>query len=267
MSGPITTVRARHPAVDEHASVTGDRSGRYPAQMRSTRHRSSAPGIAMLVALAAALVGCVGGPGPSSLASEGSGGESAPPSLAPASAPVESGSPATPAQTEDLPTEPPDSEAPPPESVAPSDSPDPAGGAAAACSGTDNNRDFYADAANALDFPVYCPVLPRGWFVDEGSYQLRNGGLLRITYKGPAGAGLELIERGPCGAGDDCIPSGTEEGQASFGGLPAAVVALDDGGLAVVAEDVGNGRWWIIGRGVEEQALTKIASDLTRVGG
>jgi hypothetical protein len=256
--------RAGHPALDAQASVTGTRSGRYPAQMRSTRHRSGAAGIAMLVALAVAVAACAGSAGPTSPASDTPGGASAPPSVGPSSAPVETAPPATPPQSEPPPS-PSDSEAPP-ESAAPSDSPE-TNGAAAACTGTDNNRDFYADAATALDFAVYCPVLPRGWFVDQGEYTLRNGGMLHITYKGPNGAALELVERGPCGSGDDCIPSGTEEGQASFGDLPAEVVALDDGRLAIVAEEVGVGQWWIIGRGVDEPALTEIASDLARVGG
>jgi hypothetical protein len=260
---PRAAGRAGHPAVDAHTSVTGMRSGRYPAQMRSTRHRSGALRIAVLVVLAAILAACVGSTGPTPPASDAPGSASAPPSVAPASAPVETVPPATPEQSEQ--PSPTDSETP--ASAAPSGSPDTTGGAATACTGTDNNRDFYADAAKALDFNVYCPVLPRGWFVDQGEYTLRNGGMLHITYKGPNGATLELVERGPCGSGDDCIPSGTEEGQVSFGGLPAEVVALDNGGLAIVAEDVGVGSWWIIGHGVEEQALTEIASDLARVGG
>jgi len=232
--------------------------------MRSTRHRSGAAGIAMLVVLAAIVAACAGSTGPTAPASE-TPGPSGLPSGGPSSAPVETAPPTTPPQSEQPPS-PSDTEAPP-ESAAPSGSPETTGGTAAACTGTDNNRDFYADAAKALDFAVYCPVLPRGWFVDQGEYSLRNGGLLRITYKGPNGAALELVERGPCGTGDDCIPSGTEEGQTSFGDLPAEVVALDDGRLAIVAEEVGVGQWWIIGRGVDEQALTEIASELARVGG
>jgi len=254
------------PAVDEHASVTGEGSGRYPAQMRSTRHRSGALGFAVLVALAAVVAACGGGPGPSSPASETPAGGSAPPSVAPASAAVESIPAGTPAASEDLPTQPPDSEAPP-ESAAPSDSPGTAGGSAAACTGTDNNRDFYADAANALAFDVYCPVLPRGWFVDKGEYHLSSGGILQISYRGPDGATIELVERGPCQPGDDCLPSGTSEGPVLFGDRPAALVALGDGGWMVVAEAATDGNWWITGNGLDEAALTKIASDLARVGG
>jgi hypothetical protein len=244
--------------------TTADVPGRYPAQVRATRHPFfAAAGLIALVAIVAACAGTA---------------QTAPPSNAPA---VESSTPSTPASdpesiapvdsaapTGDAEATPPDESTAPPSADAPSESesPSPGGGSAAACSGTDNNRDFYADAAHALAFAVYCPVLPHGWFVDQGDYQLKGGGQLHITYKGPSGASLELIERGPCGEGDDCIPSGTEEGDRSLADLPATLVKLDDGGLMIAAENVTDGRWWIIGRGVDEIALTQIAADLTLVG-
>jgi hypothetical protein len=235
--------------------------GGYPAQMRAIRHVSAAIGLLALVALLAACAGTSStNPPPSDTPAATSSG----PSVAPATPPA-SAAPATPADSA-APSAPAEESAAPPSAAAASDSPPPGGGPAAACSGTDNNRDFYADAASALAFSVYCPVLPSGWFVQQGDYQLKGGGQLHITYKGPAGASLELIERGPCGEGDDCIPSGTEEGERSFGDLPATLVALGDGGLMIAAENVTDGRWWIIGQGIDEVALTQIASDLVLVG-
>jgi hypothetical protein len=228
--------------------------------MRATRHVSAAIGLLALVALLAA---CAGASSTNPPPTDTPAATSSAPPVAPAS--PASAAPATPADSAS-PSAPAEESAAPPSEAAASDSPSPGGGAAAACSGTDNNRDFYADAASALSFSVYCPVLPRGWFVQQGDYQLQGGGQLHITYKGPAGASLELIERGPCGEGDDCIPSGTEEGERSFGDLPATLVALDDGGLMIAAENVTDGRWWIIGRGVDEVTLTQIASDLVLVG-
>jgi hypothetical protein len=229
--------------------------------MRATRHPLAA--IACLLLLAG-VVGCGGeSPGTATPSTAGPPGSTAPAAT----------------ETQPLATEPPPSEStavPPSETPAetagppPSDaaSPSPAGrGSAADCSGTDNNRDFFADAANALDFDVYCPVLPRGWFVETGEYQLRNGGLLRISYRGPGGTGIDLLERGPCEAGDDCMPSGTEEGEASIGSRPATVIALDDGGLMVVAQATGEGIWSVTGTGLDEAALTRIAADLVLVDG
>ena len=229
--------------------------------MRATRHLAAAAGLFALVAMVAACAGTAETPPPSDSPAVGSSAPSAP-----ASAPASVAPLGTPAPTGDAEATPPDDTAAPPSEATASESPAPDSGTAAACSGTDNNRDFFADAAHALTFSVYCPVLPRGWFVDQGDYQLKAGGQLHITYKGPGGASLELIERGPCQEGDDCIPSGTEEGDRSFGELPATLVRLDDGGLMVAAENVTDGRWWIIGRGVDEVALSQIAADLTLVG-
>lgn len=241
------------------APATAGPPGGYPAQMRETRHLSAAAGLVALVALVAA---CAGGPDTPSPSNAPASQSSAPPA---SSSPVETAAPPT-AEPSDTPSTSPD-ESPSPSDVGPSESPPPAGGSAAACTGSDNNRDFYVDAANALAFDVYCAVLPRGWFVDQGDYQLRSGGQLHITYKGPSGASLELLERGPCSDGDDCMPAGTEEGERTFGSLPATLVALDDGGLMIAAEDMTKGRWLVIGRGVDEAALTKIAADLALVGG
>ena len=54
---------------------------------------------------------------------------------------------------------------PTPEGGSADPAPTDASGSAAACAGSDDNRAFYANAAGAVDWPVYCPVLPAGWFV------------------------------------------------------------------------------------------------------
>jgi hypothetical protein len=230
--------------------------------MRAIRHSRQVTAC-LATLLVAGLVGaCAGG---TSATDTPSATDSAEPSPA---LPIETAPPAS-ESAAPLPTDPVESESP---SEAPgaesSGSPPPSDepGSADACSGTDNNRDFYADAAHDLAFDVYCPVLPRGWFVDEGEYQLRGGGILQISYKGPGGAALDLLERGPCQAGDDCMPAGTQEGSAMFGNRSAELVAKDDGSLMVVAE-APDGQWWITGTRVDEASLTEIAADLVLVGG
>ena len=231
--------------------------------MRAIRHSRQVTACLAATLLVAALVGaCASG---SSATDTPSAASSADPTLGlPIETAPPASDPATPPPSDPVESEAP-SDAPGADSSglpAPSDEP----GSADACSGTDNNRDFYADAASALAFDVYCPVLPRGWFVDEGQYQLRGGGLLQISYKGPSGAVLDLLERGPCQAGDDCMSAGTQEGSAMFGNRPAELVAKDDGSLMVVAEGP-DGQWWIVGTRVDEAALTEIAADLVLVGG
>ena len=62
----------------------------------------------------------------------------------------------------------------------------------AECTGTDENREFFAQFAEAVDWPVYCPALPSGWFVGTGQWRQADGPRLEISYRGPAGAGLLL---------------------------------------------------------------------------
>jgi hypothetical protein len=225
--------------------------------MRANRHPLA---VAACVAL---LIAAISGACGDATATPSDNGPTATAAAAPTETPAVPSEPAptsTPAET-DTPTE-----TPVASSEDPTSSPSDAPGSAAACSGSDNNRDFFADAAENLAFDVYCPVLPRGWFVDTGEYSLRNGGMLAITYHGPGGAVIDLLESGPCQEGDDCMPAGTEEGDAAFGNRPATLVALDDGRLTVVAEATQEGQWSITGTGLDEAALTKIAADLVLVG-
>jgi hypothetical protein len=158
------------------------------------------------------------------------------------------------------------------ESAAPSDagasaSPSPGTGSAAACSGTDNNRTFFEDAAAAVSWTVYCAVLPAGWFVDSGQYRGSGGGKVEISYKGPGGARLELHEGAFCAAADGCVPAGTDAGNASFDGSTGALVTLDGGGWAVVVDRGKSVSWLAVGTGLSQAAFQKIAGDLAIVGG
>jgi hypothetical protein len=140
--------------------------------MRASRHpRSAAARVAVFALVAIAAVAACGGssdptaapsattqaatPAETSAASEGFA------TTTPGPATVEPATPepTEPAATNAPPTAPPGSEAPsgPPSS-------------ASNCSGSDDNRDFFADAAAALDWRVYCGVLPRGWFVQTPAF-------------------------------------------------------------------------------------------------
>ena len=74
----------------------------------------------------------------------------------------------------------------PSSAVEPSPSASAGSGAAAHCSGSDDNRLFFADAAVVLNWTVYCAVLPSGWFVDTGGYRRAGGGRLgdRVSRSG-----------------------------------------------------------------------------------
>jgi hypothetical protein len=199
---------------------------------------------------------------------------STPAATSPAPSPGDSIAPTdSPASTE--PTVPPVSEEPTsstavvdtPPPVEPSASASAGAGPAGACSGSDENRDFFRAAASALSWPVYCAVLGPGWFVDSGQYRQASGGWVQIAYRGPGGARLELHEGAFCTASDGCVPAGTESGDAPFGDKTGTFVALDDGGSAVVVDRSEKISWLAVGTGLDDAAFRGIAGALVVVGG
>ena len=139
---------------------------------------------------------------------------------------------------------------------------------AGACSGNDDNRDFFDDAAIAMSWAVYCAVLPDGWFLETGSYRLADGGILEVTYRGPADARLALVEGNLCDGADveTCAPRDTVIGPASFGDR--------DGELGRFANslvlDVDRGAtpsWRATGLGLTEEGFRALGAALIRVDG
>jgi len=172
----------------------------------------------------------------------------------------------------DAPTAAPSGEAtePPTEepSVEPTETPAPSGtpGGAAACSGNDGNRDFFAAVAQAVPWDVYCPVLPAGWFVDAGEFRLAGGGKMEIAYKGPGGQRIEVREGTYCAGDDGCIPTGPDAGTASLGDRPARLVDVGGGAWLVVAEG-GDVNWEAKGTGMDGSVLAGFAAAFARVDG
>ncbi len=211
----------------------------------------------LLTLVALVLVGC--GDAPDATGSADPGASSAPPvSATPTAAATDPGDPG--------PTELPPSDAPSdaPESDEPSST---AGsGPAAACAGTDDNRDFYAAIADAVSWPVYCPVLPEGWFVTAGQYSLADGGQMEISYRGPAGASITLRQGVVCGGGA-CAPSGDELGDTAYGDLSGRLWDIGDGGFEVLVDADGSPSWVMTASGLSEADVRAIAADLVVVGG
>ncbi len=228
------------------------------------------PGRALLVLLAFALVASAcnatrpATPPPSATAeasrpsSPEASGSSEPagspsPGTSPEASPAASPTPSTPSPSE-APTEPPSPSSTPL-------NPDPA----AACSGSDRNRDFFAAAAEAVDWAVYCAVLPAGWYVDQGSYRLAAGGRLEIAYTGPDGARLELFEGAFCSDASGCVPPGTDVGEAAFGNRSGTLVELADGGWAVVVDRGARISWLAVGEGLDRGEFVDLAARLALV--
>ncbi len=218
--------------------------------------------LALVVLALLILAGC-GGEGPASAAPPGSPGSPAPTADPGGPTPsASSGSSASPG-----PTTAPGASSTPAPTETPVVTPRPSGtaGPAAACTGSAENRAFYASVAAEVAWDVYCPVLPAGWFVDAGNFRLAGGGRLEIDYKGPEGARLEIRQGAYCRGDDVCIPPGPDAGTASFGDRPARVVDLGDGRWLVVAEG-GDVNWEVRSSGLAQDVAVAIAADFARVG-
>jgi hypothetical protein len=134
-----------------------------------------------------------------------------------------------------------------------------------ACAGNDENRAFYLDASENLDWPVYCPVLPARWVVATGSYSGRGVGQLEISYNGPSGATLAFQQGGFCETSDGCVPAGTDAGEAAFGDQTGTLVTLDDGGYAIVVGRADTPSWLVVGTGIDEATFRSFAEAFIRL--
>jgi hypothetical protein len=133
------------------------------------------------------------------------------------------------------------------------------------CSGTEENRDFYVAVADAVDWTLYCPVLPTGWFVDTGEYRLAGGGRMEIAYRGPAGARLEVHQGAFCSAGTSCVPEGSDSGQAALGPIEGSLVATDAGGWALAVDSGDPISWLVVGTGLSEDAFSALTAGFVAV--
>lgn len=166
--------------------------------------------------------------------------------------------PPDPGPTELPPSEPPLT--PEPESASP------ATGSSATCSGTPENRDFFAAVADAVSWPVYCPVLSDGWFVDSGQYGLAGGAWMEVSYRGPGGARIELREGAICGRAD-CDLDGADLGAADFGTLAGVIYDQGGGRYEVVVDPGASPSWVLLVTGLSEADARTIAARLTLVEG
>jgi hypothetical protein len=156
------------------------------------------------------------------------------------------------------PTPVPTAKATPTQSIGPKG---PAGG----CSGDADKQAFFADAANKLPFSVYCAALPSGWLFASANYTLPSGGVLNVTYKGPAGAQIALQEGAFCiTSASDCSPHLKVLGTAKFGDLAGTLDTLGSGFVVYVAPGTARG-YTATGTGLTQGAFSGIVVALVKV--
>ena len=137
-------------------------------------------------------------------------------------------------------------------------------GAAATCTGSDDNRTFFEGIAGKADWPVLCGVLPSGWFVSQGSYRLASGGKLLVSYKGPGGATIALSQGAFCASADGCVPDGSTVGAAALGPLDGTLYQTADG-FAIIAAPGENPSWLMTTKGLDQASTVAFAASLAEV--
>jgi len=241
-----------------------------PGKPTSVRRRPTPTRSALALAGALALlVAACGLTGPSSAPPASPGDSVAPPASSPptSTASAEPTSSAEPTPTEgptptDQPT--PTPEPTPTDGASPTPSGSASAGTTAACFGSSDTKDFFSSFAQSVPWPVYCAVLPAGWSVEKGSYRLRDGGRLTISYRRRAdGARLVLSEGALCHDPTPCVPSGSSVGATPFGDREAELVATTDpAGFAAVVDKDQDPSWLLTGTAIDEADFRAIAAAL-----
>ena len=88
---------------------------------------------------------------------------------------------------------------------------------------------------------------------------------MRMAYKGPGGARLELAEGAFCDDADGCVPNGPDAGPATFGDLTGTLIIGDDGRYAVAVDRGARQSWVAIGAGLDAEVFKELVANLVRV--
>ncbi len=131
------------------------------------------------------------------------------------------------------------------------------------CSGDADNKNFFAMAAHAFKWAVYCAVLPSGWYVNTGSYLADQ---LTISYKGPGGVSLELKEGTYCTEGESvCQPKVKELGPTLYGDQMGTLFTLEPGYAVYVNAGTSPPSWAAASVTLDETTFVKLVAGLHRV--
>jgi hypothetical protein len=136
-----------------------------------------------------------------------------------------------------------------------------------ACTGTDEQKAFFAEAALKLKFDVYCASLPGGWWFQDGQFQEPNGGQITVLYKNNAGSTIRLSEGNWCSADPaSCWATASTIGPASYGPLSGTMYVVDSSGtLGIYINPSTTHGYSIKGTSLTQSKFTAIAAALVKV--
>jgi hypothetical protein len=135
-----------------------------------------------------------------------------------------------------------------------------------ACGGSPDNKSFFASAARAVKWAVYCYMLPSGWIVKTGTWVGDPGGQVSVTYKGPGGVSLELEEGAYCADGESvCQPKVKELGPTLYGDQMGTLYTLEPGYAVYVNEGTSPPSWAAASVTLDETTFVKLVAGLHKV--
>ncbi len=234
---------------------------RLVARLGTVRSRSAVTIAVLGLGLAMVAAACGTDAGPTDTVAPDGGTPTAAATPAPSAAPPESPGTEPSGEPSPEPTDEPTDEP----TVEPGSTPVMDGDDAAGCSGNPGNQDFFRAVSEAVQWPVYCAVLPGGWTVGAGTYSLAGAGQLEISYQGPGGRRFELLEGAFCASGDGCVPGGSDLGPAAFGDREGTLIATGSDSWVIVVDPGSSVAWQAIGTSMSEEELRQLAADLLRL--
>ena len=134
------------------------------------------------------------------------------------------------------------------------------------CGGSADNKSFFASAARAVKWPLYCYVLPSGWILKTGTWAGDPGGQVSVTYKGPGGVSLELKEGAYCTDDESiCQPKVKELGPTLYGDLTGTLYTLEPGYAVYVNAGTSPPSWAAATVTLDETTFVKLVASLHKV--
>lgn len=137
---------------------------------------------------------------------------------------------------------------------------------AAFCTGGAANQPEFVKAAKTLKFDVYCARLGKGWGLSTSPGMswaaTKSGGWLKINYKGPSGATIDVSEGAFCLTSPAaCSPNTGNLGIGSFGGLSGDLDSTTDD-FAIYVSPGTTHAYSLVGHNVSQATLQSIGAAL-----
>jgi hypothetical protein len=115
-----------------------------------------------------------------------------------------------------------------------------------------------------VSWDVYCPALPKGWYVESGRL---SSGVLTIAYKTSAGLRLELKQGNYCsGTAAECGPTDSVIGTAMYGDREGQLGRLS-GNLVLYVNAGQHPSWQAVGIGLTESTFRGFTAAFVKVPG